>query len=110
MAKKPENDLFQSLRARGLRRKVAKSLAGLEGNSRRAGSKGQKRASQAVEDLTSAVEDIRKRVLRTDSSRSKAAAKAAQTRARKTAKRSASAKKAAQTRTRVARTRAKSTR
>lgn len=110
MAKKPDDDLFRSLRARGLRRKVAKSLANLEGNSRRAGSKGQKRASQAVEDLSSAVDDIRKRVLRTDRTRSKAAAKAAQTRARKTAKRSVSAKKAAQTKAKVARTRAKAAR
>lgn len=110
MAKKRDDDLFRLLRARGLREKVARAIASLEGNSRRAGSKGEKLASQTVEDLTSAAADIRKRVLRTDRRRGKAAAKAAQTRTRKAAKRSASAKKGAQTRARVARTRAKTAR
>ncbi len=109
MAKKRDDDFFRQLRARGLRKKVAKAIASLEGRSR-AGAKGERLASQTIEDLTSAALDIRKRVLRTDRRRSKAAAKAAQTRARKAAKRSASAKQGAQTRARVARTRAKATR
>jgi len=100
-------DLFDLLRARGLRKKVAKPIAALDGNSRRAGAKGQRLARQTVEDLTSAAEDIRKRVLRADRSRSQAARKAARTRDRKATKRAASAKKGAQTRASVARARAK---
>jgi hypothetical protein len=65
------------------------------------------RARQTVEDLTAAVDDIRKRVLRRDRSRSQAAKKAAGTRRRTATQRSASARKAAQTRAKAQRTRAK---
>jgi hypothetical protein len=107
MANKTNDDLFDLLRARGVRRKVAKPLAALNGNSRRAGAKGERFARQAAEDLSSAAKDIRKRVLRSDRSRSKAARKAAQTRNRNATKRTASAKKGAQTRAKISRARAK---
>jgi hypothetical protein len=107
MANQQNEDLFDLLRARGLRKKVARSIAALDGNSRRSGVKGERLARQAVEDLTAAAEEIRKRVLRTDRGRSKAARKAARTRHHKATKRTASAKKGVQTRASVARARAK---
>ena len=98
MAKTNDDDLFTLLRARGLRKSIARSVAALEGNSRRAGAQGEKLARQTVENLTAAADDIRKRVLRRDRSRSQAASKAGQTRKRNVAKRSAAARKGAQTR------------
>jgi hypothetical protein len=98
MAKRQSEDLFEVLRGRGLRKRVAKTISELDGSGRRAGSKGEKLARRAVDDLTAAAEDIRKRVLSGDSSRSEAARKAARTRKRAAAKRSASARKAAATR------------
>jgi hypothetical protein len=111
MATAHDEELFGLLRKRGVRKKVAKPIARLEGNRRRAGAKGRAAAQQAVEDLSAAADDIRKRVLHTDVKRSRAARKAAQTRARKSAKRSASSKRGAQTRAKVsrARSRARST-
>jgi hypothetical protein len=106
MAKKSQHDeFFDLLRRRGLRKKFAKTIAGLEGNSRRDGAKGAAIAEKAVEDLTEVAADIRRRVLHKDSMRSRGARKAAETRARNTAKRSTSAKKGARTRASVGRAR-----
>jgi hypothetical protein len=102
MANKNNDDFFALLRARGLRKKVARSIAALDGTGRRAGASGEKLARQTVEDLTAAVGDIRKRVLRRDRSPSQAAQKAAGTRRRNATKRSTSAQKAARTRSRNA--------
>jgi hypothetical protein len=109
MANTETDDLFTLLRARGLRKKVARSVAALEGNVRRAGASGEKLARQTVDDLTAAAETIRTRVLRRDRTRSQAARKAGQTRKRKATKRSAAAQKAAQTRAQARRTPAKAT-
>jgi hypothetical protein len=102
------DDLFDLLRARGVRKRLAKPVAQLEGNSRRNGTKGETLAQQAAEDLDAAAAEIRKRVLRTDAARSRGARKAARTRARKATKRQASARKGAQTRRTVARARSRS--
>jgi hypothetical protein len=99
MARKQSDDLFEVLRGRGLRKRVAKTIAELDGSGRRVGSKGEKLARRAVDDLTAAAEDIRKRVLTRDN-RTEAARKAASTRKRAAARRSATAKKGAHTRTR----------
>ncbi len=99
-------DLFEVLRARGLRKKVAKSVAALDGRRSEAGADGERLARQAIEDLTFAAEEIRRRVLRSDPKRVHAAKKAAQTRASNAAKRKVSAKKGAQTRAKVTRARA----
>jgi hypothetical protein len=92
------DDLFNLLHSYGLRKKVAKPLAALEGNSRRDGAKGEQLARQAVEDLTSAADAIQRRVLRRDRTRTRAARKAAQTRKRNAAKRTANARKSAKAR------------
>jgi hypothetical protein len=104
-SKKQGDELFGMLRERGVRKKVAKSVARLDGNARRAGAKGEAIAQKVVEDLDAAADDIRKRVLRTDRRRSRGARKAAQTRARKASKRSSAARKGAQTRAKVSRAR-----
>jgi hypothetical protein len=101
MANTNTDDLFTLLRARGLRKKVARSVAALDGNARRDGAGGEKLARQTVDDLTAAAETIQERVLRRDRTRSQAARKAGQTRKRKATKRSAAAQKAARTRARA---------
>jgi hypothetical protein len=114
MAKnKNKDDLFEHLRARGVRKSVAKALADGSAN----GAKGRKRAEAlaqtAIADLRSASDAIKDRVVNRDSKRSEAAKKAARTRKRNAAKRSASAKKAAATRkgaTTRAKTRARASR
>ena len=98
MAKnKRNNDLFDHLRARGVRKKVAKALASAASRP-----KGRKRtealAQAAIADLRSASDAIRDRVVARDPQRSEAAKKAARTRRRQAAKRSAAARKAAKTR------------
>jgi hypothetical protein len=103
MAKSKQNDdLFDHLRARGVRKKVAKTLA-----SAASGAKGRKRtealAQAAIADLRSASDAIRDRVLARDSQRSEAGKKGARTRKRQAAKRSATARKAAKTRARAKR-------
>ena len=71
---KPD-ELFDLLRSYGLRKKSAKPLAALEGNSRRDGTRGERLARQTVEDLTSASDAIERRVLRRDRARTRAARK-----------------------------------
>jgi hypothetical protein len=97
MAKKQSEDLFDVLRGRGLRKRVARTIAELDGSGRKAGTRGEKLARKAAADLSAAAEDIRKRVLG-DSPRTAGARKAAATRKRNAAKRSAAAKKGARTR------------
>ena len=105
MAKSNRNDdLFDHLRARGVRKKVAKALASATN-----GAKGSKRAEAlartAIADLRSASDAIKDRVVHRDAAkkRSEAAKKAARTRKRKAAQRSAAAKKGAATRARASR-------
>lgn len=80
--------------ARGLRGRVAETVATRSRKNRSSSSKVPKPV-QAVMDLASQVED---RVTGKSASRKKAAAKAARTRKRNAAKRSAAAKKGARTR------------
>jgi hypothetical protein len=102
MAKKKNDDLFDVLRGRGLRKRVARTIAELDGSGRKAGTRGEKLARKAAADLTSAAEDIRKSVLG-GSDRTAAGRKAATTRKRNAAKRSAAAKKGARTRAKAKR-------
>jgi hypothetical protein len=101
------DEFFDLLRSQGLRKKLAKPLAALDGNRRRGGAQGEKLARKAVDDLTSAADEIRTRVLKRDRTRSQAARKAAQSRKRHAAKRSASARRGATTRAKVSATRAR---
>jgi hypothetical protein len=100
--KKRSDDLFDHLRARGVRKKVAKAISG------RAGApKGRKKAEAlartAMADLRSASDAIKHRVVKGETKRSEAARKAVRTRKRNAAKRSAAARKGARTRARASR-------
>jgi hypothetical protein len=98
MTDKSSNDLAKLLRSRGVRKKLAKQIGRLDGNARRFGATGEKRARRAADDLAAAAEEIRERVLSGDPKRRAAARKAATTRKRTAAKRRATAKRGAQTR------------
>jgi hypothetical protein len=91
------DDLFTTLRRRGLRKSVAKAIADAEGAGKESGGKAEALARDALKDLNKAGDTIRARVL-DDGTRSKAGKKAAATRKRQAAKRSAAAKRGAATR------------
>ena len=93
---KTDRDLFDTLRASGLRKSAATNLSKAFGKADN--SPPSKGAKKAVSDLRDAVSDLESRVRRTDRKRSEAAKKAAATRKRKASQRSTAAKKAAQTR------------
>ena len=96
MARKSRQDeLFETLRARGLRKSVARSLADAAGRTNRNTPKGVKKVTSDLRALASEIED---RVTGGPAKRKAAAKKAANTRKRNAAKRSTAAKKAAKTR------------
>jgi hypothetical protein len=100
MAKKTRaEDLFDHLRANGVRKRVAKTLAGSA--SAKKPKRAEALAQSALADLRSASDAIRDRFIDRDSKRTQAAKKAARTRKRNAAKRSAAAKKGAARRTRA---------
>ena len=93
---KSETDLFKSLRARGVRKKVAKRVT------RSASGAGKpKVARHAMADLRSVVGDVGDRLRHGPEKRSAAARKAARTRKQKARKRSKAAKRGARTRARA---------
>lgn len=93
---KSETGLFKSLRARGVRKKIAKQVT------RAMSGSGKPRvARRAMADLSSVVEDVSDRLLHGPEKRSAAAKKAARTRKRKAEERSKSAKRGARTRARA---------
>lgn len=107
MTKNETKDLTRTLRARGLRKKLAKQIGQLEGNRRREGAEGEDMARQTAKDLEVAASEIRERVLAGDPKRRAAGRKAAETRKRNAAKRRASARRGANTRSKVAKVREK---
>jgi hypothetical protein len=92
---KQEQELFDLLRARGLRKRVARTVS--QAASRADGTV-PKPVRDALGDLRSAVTELEDRVSGKAGRRSEAAQKAAQTRKRNAAKRSTAAKKGARTR------------
>ena len=92
-------DLFDKLRARGLRKSAASNLAKAFGKADR--SPPSRGARKAVTELRSLVDDLEDRVKGGPAKRQAAAKKAAATRKRKANQRSAAAKKAARTRARA---------
>jgi uncharacterized sporulation protein YeaH/YhbH (DUF444 family) len=96
MARKSRQDeLFEMLRARGLRKRVARSLAEATGRANRNTPKGVKKVASDLRSLASELED---RATGGPAKRKAAAKKAAATRKRKATQRSTAAKKAARTR------------
>jgi hypothetical protein len=98
---KTDRDLFDTLRARGLRKSAASNLAKAFG--RADNSPPSKGAKRAVSELRAVLGELEGRVGGGDRKRKEAAKKAAATRKRKANQRSAAAKKAAQTRAKNAR-------
>jgi ABC-type polar amino acid transport system ATPase subunit len=97
MAKDGNDDLFATLRARGLRKNVAKTVSKALGPGG-GDSKAKAVARDVATDLRKAANEIEDRVSGGPKKRSAAARKAAQTRKRNAAQRSATARKAARTR------------
>ena len=95
---KTDRDLFDTMRARGLRKSAASNLAKAFGRADK--SPPPKGAKRAVSELKDLVSELESRVTRGDNKRSAAAKKAAATRKRKANQRSAAAKKAARRRAR----------
>jgi hypothetical protein len=95
------DELFEMLRARGLRTRVARALSDAAAAGRGGAATSQKAAQGIIDDLRKLADEIEDRVTGGNrSKRSEAAKKAARTRTRKANQRSASAKKAAATRKR----------
>jgi hypothetical protein len=90
-------DLFTTLRKRGLRKSVAKAIARTKSAGTKPAGEAEGAARQALKDLEKASDTIRTRVLN-GSARTGASKKAAATRKRNAAKRSAAAKRGAATR------------
>ena len=96
MARKSRQDeLFEMLRARGLRKRVARSLADAAAQTNKRTPKSIKKVTNDLRALASELED---RATGGPAKRKAAAQKAAATRKRQASKRSAAAKKAAKTR------------
>jgi hypothetical protein len=92
---KNEKELFDLLRARGLRKGVARRVASaVDGANGRV----PKQVRSALDDLQGLVGEVESRISGESKRRSEAAQKAARTRKRNATKRSTAAKKAAQTR------------
>ena len=96
MARKSrQEELFEMLRARGLRKRVARSMADATGRANRNTPKGVKKVANDLRALATEIED---RATGGPAKRQAAAKKAAATRKRKASQRSTAAKKAARTR------------
>src|SRR3954470_10551183 len=96
MARKSRRDeLFETLRARGLRKSVARRVAEASGRAGRSTPKGVKKVAADLRAMASEIED---RATGGPAKRKAAAKKAAATRKRNASKRSAAAKKAVKTR------------
>jgi hypothetical protein len=103
MAKSRQTELFETLRSRGLRKRVAASVSDAVEGGRKRAKDPQRTVREVLADLKSATKEIEDRVPGGGSDKRKAAAKkSAATRRRNAAKRSAAAKKGAQTRARKA--------
>jgi hypothetical protein len=100
MAKTLDNQLFDRLRASGLRKSVARDLSSALGSAK--SSRASKTAQGTIGELRSLVEELEDRARGGPSKRSAAAKKAAATRRRQATARSTAAKKAARTRARNA--------
>lgn len=96
MAKSRKSDLVDTLRARGLRRKVAENVADAIGSA--SGKTPPKAVTRVADDLKAMAAEIEDRATGKSAKRKEAARKAAATRKRNEAKRSTAAKKAARTR------------
>ena len=104
MAKKStskSDELFELLRARGLRKQAARTLSDAASKARGGSNASQATAKKLIADLRGLADELEDRVTGRQSKRKEAAKKAARTRARNAKARSAAAKKGAATRKRT---------
>lgn len=99
MAKR-DKDLYEAIRAKGVRKSVAKAVSEVTGRGRSGGKGAEKALRKAASDLRAVVADLEDRASGGPSKRKATATKAARTRKQKAAKRSVAAKKGARTRAR----------
>jgi len=99
MAKTTDNQLFDRLRATGLRKSVARDLSSALSSAK--SSRPSQAAQGTIGELRKLVDELEDRARGGPAQRSAAAKKAATTRKRQAAARSAAAKKAARTRARA---------
>ena len=104
MARSRTDDLFEALHAKGVRKRVAKTLSRLDPNPS-ASKKARRRAEGVLDELKGAVSHVEQR-LTGDTKRKQAAKKGAATRRRNANARSRAAKKGAATRSRKQKTKA----
>jgi hypothetical protein len=102
MAKTIDRELFDQLRAQGLRKRVARLVSEAAGAAGSANARGNAAARNVIAELRKAADEIEDRLRGGSAARSEAAKKAARTRTTAANKRSAAAKKAAATRKRNA--------
>jgi len=113
MAKSFDQELFERLRAGGLRKRVANVLSEAEAAGRGAGGRAEQQVRTTIADLRRLADELEDRFRGATGGttrRSAAAQKAAATRKRQATKRSTAAKKAAATRAKSSGTRATSSR
>ncbi|CAA9509370.1 MAG: hypothetical protein AVDCRST_MAG85-2242 [uncultured Solirubrobacteraceae bacterium] len=106
MAKKStskSDELFELLRARGLRKRAARALSDAATTARGGSNASQATAKKLIGDLRGLADEMEDRVTGRQAKRQEAAKKAARTRARNAKARSAAAKKGAATRKRTTR-------
>jgi len=110
MAQSKTDELFEMLRARGLRTRVARTVSDAVGAGRSGAATSQKAAEGVIADLRKLADELEDRIRGGSSTKRTAGAKkAAATRKRNASKRSASAKKAAATRKRTSKSSSAST-
>jgi len=102
MARRRDDQLFEMLRARGLRKRAARVVSEASTAGRGASGQLEKRARGVIKDLRGLADELEDRVSGGPAKRKAAAKKAATTRKAKARKRSQAAKKAAATRARAA--------
>src|SRR3954447_15243306 len=98
MATRHDDQLFEMLRARGLRKRAARVISEASGARRSASGQVEKRARSVITDLRGLADEIEDRLTGGPAKRKAAAEKAAKTRAANARKRSTAAKKGARTR------------
>jgi hypothetical protein len=99
-----DSQLYKSIRAQGVRKRVARTVAEAAG---KADSRTPKALRDAAKNLRAVASDLEDRATGGPAKRKEAAKKAARTRKRKATQRSTAAKKAAKTRARPTRARKK---
>ena len=110
MAKRIDKDLYKAVRAGGVRKRVARTVAEAASMAKDTGGKAPEALRNTAKDLRALADTLEDRATGGPAKRAEAAQKAARTRKRKAGERSAAAKRGAKTRASSGGSRASSTR